>query len=58
MINLKVEELSQLWSNLGGRYVPSVTYKMSTAIIDSGTLLRVDPLIRQRDLRTEPAGAA
>ncbi|MFV0299867.1 MAG: DUF4255 domain-containing protein [Paracoccus sp. (in: a-proteobacteria)] len=58
MVNLRIEELSQLWSNLGGRYVPSVTYKMRTAIIDSGTLVRVDPLITRRETRVEPAGTA
>ncbi len=55
MVNLRVEELSQLWSNLGGRYVPSVTYKMRTAIIDSETVTGVDPVITQRDTRARPA---
>lgn len=58
LINLKVEDLSQLWSNLGGRYLPSVTYKMRTAVIDSNTLVRIDPLVTQRDTQARPAGAS
>ncbi len=58
MINLRVEELSQLWSNLGGRYVPSVTYKMRTAVIDSEAVTGIDPVITQRDTRVQPARAS
>lgn len=58
LVNLKVEDLSQLWSNLGGRYLPSVTYKMRTAIIDSGAVVRIDPVITQRDTQARPAGVS
>lgn len=57
MMNLKVEDISQLWSNLGGRYLPSVTYKMRTAVIDSGAVVRIDPLITERAARAQPVGA-
>lgn len=57
LINLRVEDLSQLWSNLGGRYLPSVTYKIRTAVIDSGTLIRVEPVVTQRETRALPTGA-
>lgn len=58
LVNLKVEDLSQLWSNLGGRYLPSVTYKMRTAVIDSNTLIRIDPLVTERDTKARPAGVS
>lgn len=43
--NLKVEEMSQMWGNLGGRYVPSVMYKMRSVIIDAAAVSEVVPLI-------------
>lgn len=58
MVNLKVEDLSQLWSNLGGRYLPSVTYKIRTAVIDSATLVGIAPVITQRDTRARPSGVS
>lgn len=54
MVNLRVEELGQLWSNLGGRYVPSVTYKMRTAIIDAETVTGIDPVITRGEARARP----
>ncbi|MBU3030112.1 DUF4255 domain-containing protein [Paracoccus marinaquae] len=58
MINLRVEELAQLWGNLGGRYVPSVTYKMRTAMIDAEAITRIDPVITTRENRALPKGGA
>jgi len=45
--NLRVEELGQLWGNLGGRYVPSVMFKMRSVMIDSAAVTTVVPLIRK-----------
>lgn len=35
MISLNLEQLQQLWSMLGGRYHPSVAYRMRMVTIDS-----------------------
>lgn len=35
MINLNLEQMQQLWSMLGGKYHPSVVYKMRMITIDS-----------------------
>ncbi|MBC7849288.1 MAG: DUF4255 domain-containing protein [Chitinophagaceae bacterium] len=37
MISLNLEQLHQLWSMLGGKYHPSVAYKMRMVTIDSVT---------------------
>lgn len=36
--NLDVEQLTQLWGAHGGRYVPSVLYRVRTIAIDAGAL--------------------
>ena len=46
------DELGQLWGNLGGRYVPSVMYKLRSVPIDADAVTAVEPLVR------EPGGAA
>lgn len=43
--NLPSEEIGQLWGNLGGRYVPSVMFKMRSVIIDANAMTSVVPLI-------------
>lgn len=45
--NLKVEEIGQLWGNLGGRYVPSVMFKVRSVIIDASLVNSITPLIRE-----------
>ncbi|MEM7296088.1 MAG: DUF4255 domain-containing protein [Pseudomonadota bacterium] len=45
--NMKSEELGQIWGNLGGRYVPSVLYKMRSVVLDANTVQRVEPLIQR-----------
>lgn len=35
MVNLNLEQLQQVWSVLGGKYHPSVVYKMRMVTIDS-----------------------
>jgi hypothetical protein len=43
--NLKVAELANLWGILGGKYVPSVLYRMRMITIDSGQITRLVPRI-------------
>jgi hypothetical protein len=43
--NLSNDALGQLWGNLGGRYVPSVQYKLRSVMIDSDTVVTVDPIV-------------
>lgn len=43
--NLKVEEMSQMWGNLGGRYVPSIMFKMRSVIVDASAVSEVVPLV-------------
>ncbi|TCP40175.1 DUF4255 domain-containing protein [Rhodovulum marinum] len=52
--NLRVEELGQLWGNLGGRYVPSVMFKMRSVMIDSGVITRVVPLVEKPRAGVQP----
>lgn len=44
--NLRVEEMGQMWGNLGGRYVPSVMFKIRTVTLASGAITSVVPTIR------------
>lgn len=37
MVSLNIEQLHQLWSMLGGKYHPSVVYRMNMVTIDSVT---------------------
>ena len=37
MVTLSIEQLNQLWSVMGGRYQPSVVYRMRMVTIDSVT---------------------
>lgn len=47
LTNLKVEETAQLWGNLGGRYVPSVMFKMRSILLDAKAVPPVRPPISQ-----------
>jgi hypothetical protein len=44
--NLQAQEVGQLWGNLGGRYVPSVMFKLRSVMIDARAVASVTPLIR------------
>jgi hypothetical protein len=44
--NLDVDATSQLWGILGGRYLPSVQYRMRTVTIDAGALTAEALVIR------------
>ena len=52
--NLRVEEMGQMWGNLGGRYVPSVMFKMRSVMIDSGAMTDVVPLITMPGAQVQP----
>ena len=47
LVNLSLDQLHQLWSILGGKYVPSVVYKMRMVIIDEAIEGPEVPLITQ-----------
>lgn len=56
--NLRVEELGQLWGNLGGRYVPSVLFKMRSVTVDAESVGRIAPTIRDaKPASPEPVAA-
>lgn len=55
--NLRSEEIGQLWGNLGGRYVPSVMFKVRSVMIDAGAITSVTPLIRGPAASARPAEA-
>jgi hypothetical protein len=44
--NLQAQEVGQLWGNLGGRYVPSVMFKVRSVMIDARAITSVTPLVR------------
>jgi hypothetical protein len=55
--NLRPEEMGQLWAGFGGRYLPSVLYKLRSVVIDGSVLRRVDPLVRAPGADVAPEGA-
>ena len=50
--NLDNDALGQLWGNLGGRYVPSVQYKLRSVLIDSDAVVTVEPIVTTPRART------
>lgn len=44
--NLRPEEMGQMWGNLGGRYVPSVMFKIRTVTLTSGAITSITPTVR------------
>ena len=46
MESLSVDAVSQLWGVLGGRYLPSVVYRIRTVAIDSGAVIDDQSAIR------------
>jgi Pvc16 N-terminal domain len=47
LVNLNLEQLHHLWSMLGGKYIPSVVYKMRMVVIDEALGTLGAPLISQ-----------
>ena len=56
LANLRIDEISQLWSNLGGRYVPSVLFKIRSCTLDADAVQAVEPSIRGIDPSARPGG--
>lgn len=50
-VNLSFNELSNLWSILGGNYYPSVLCKIRTLNIDSGEIKQLQKVISQKDVK-------
>jgi hypothetical protein len=55
--NLDLETSAQLWGTLGGRYLPSIQYRMRTIAIDAGALTAEELVIRAPGVRTGAAEA-
>lgn len=51
--NMGLEEIGQIWSNLGSRYVPSVMFKMRSIMIDAGMTTGIAPTITAPSQRAE-----
>lgn len=49
MVSLNLQQLHEIWSVLGGRYFPSVVYRMRMVTIDSVSTLSGD-LVKEIDL--------
>jgi hypothetical protein len=47
LVNMNLEHLHHLWSMLGGKYIPSVVYKMRMVVIDQALEAPPAPLISQ-----------
>ena len=45
MIDLTLEQLNSIWSVVGGKYIPSVVYKISIHSIDESILTEIKPEI-------------
>ncbi len=56
--NLDIDGISQLWGILGGRYLPSVLYRMRTVTIDAGALSAESLVIRAPDARAAAEAGA
>jgi hypothetical protein len=56
--NLDSQAVSQLWGVLGGRYLPSVLYRMRTVTIDAGALTAETLVIRTPDARASAEAGA
>jgi hypothetical protein len=46
IVNYSHQELSNLWSQLGAKYIPSVVYKMRMIIIDESTIVTSPPITK------------
>lgn len=45
--NLNVQDLSNLWGILGGKYLPSILYRVRMIPVDSRAITRITPPIRE-----------
>ena len=58
--NLSIADLGNLWGILGGRYLPSLLYRMRMVVIDSDQLAAQEPQVVRTGVKLAPglAGAA
>jgi len=56
--NLSIADLGNLWGVLGGRYVPSILYRMRMIVIDSARLEAQAPRVVRPEVDVLPAGAS
>lgn len=54
--NLKIQDLNNLWSLLGGKYLPSVFYRVRMLSLHSDAVLGQVPRVEQTDIRILPEG--
>ncbi len=54
--NLGLQDLSHLWGILGGKYLPSVLYKVRLVSVDSGDLDRLIPRVSEPMAGAAPGG--
>jgi len=55
--NLSTTDLSNLWGVLGGRYLPSVLYRVRMVTIDSGRLISQPRRVERTSAQALPQGA-
>jgi hypothetical protein len=56
--NLTIADLGNLWGVLGGRYVPSLLYRMRMVVIDASRLEDQVPRVTRPELELVPGGGA
>lgn len=44
--NLKIQELSNIWTLFGGKYLPSVLYKVRMVVLESDDIVEMPPTVR------------
>ncbi len=52
--NLEIAELANLWGVLGGKYLPSVLYKVRMVTVDAGHVTGQATLVREPVVRVSP----
>lgn len=52
--NLTTAEMHSLWSIHGGRYLPSVLYRVRLVCLENGAVLRRQPLVGQPEVEARP----
>lgn len=55
--NLSTADLGNVWGILGGRYVPSLLYRIRMVVIDSNALEAQVPTVAHVGVNVEPTGA-
>jgi hypothetical protein len=52
--NLDINDLSNLWGILSGRYLPSVLYKLRMVAVDANAVKNQEPVISKPDATVKP----